>query len=145
MCQYYCMVAPYLTLKKCLIKKAWWELHKDAVCYFERILEEAPYKTGDKQPLTSQLTNHPSKTNCRAISALKRLKYLTYFTDINIYFLRIVFICILCEMFVSFLLWDKFIRVNFFMSYSPWPLLMYIYIYFLFFSNLISTSFTFGV
>ena len=30
----------------------------DAAYYFEKILEEAPYKTAIVQPLTSHLTNH---------------------------------------------------------------------------------------
>ena len=39
-----------------------YEQNKDAACYFEQILEAAPYKTAAVPPLTSHLTNHPSKT-----------------------------------------------------------------------------------
>ena len=42
-------------------KKAWWELHKDAACCFEQILEASPLKTAAVQPLTSHLANHISK------------------------------------------------------------------------------------
>ena len=44
-------------------KKAGWERHKNAVCCFKQILEAAPYKTADVQPINSHLTNHPRKTN----------------------------------------------------------------------------------
>ena len=36
---------------------------KDATCYFQIILEAVTYKIASVQPLTSHLTNHPSKTN----------------------------------------------------------------------------------
>ena len=50
-------------------EKATWELHKDDGICFEQILKEAPNKTADLRPLTSHLTNHPSKTSqtCRAL------------------------------------------------------------------------------
>ena len=44
-------------------EKARWELDKDTACYFEQILEAAAYKTAVIQPLTSHLTNHPTKTS----------------------------------------------------------------------------------
>ena len=34
-----------------------WELHKDAWCCFQQILETAPYKTAAVLPLTAHLTN----------------------------------------------------------------------------------------
>ena len=37
--------------------------HKDAVYYFEWVPEAASHKTAAVWPLTSHLTNHPSKTN----------------------------------------------------------------------------------
>ena len=40
-------------------ERATWELHKDAACYFEQILEVASYKTAPVQPFTSHLSNHP--------------------------------------------------------------------------------------
>ena len=46
--------------KTFLKKKARWELHKDTVCFFKQILEEAPHKTADVRPLASYLTNHQS-------------------------------------------------------------------------------------
>ena len=48
-------------------EKATCKLHKDAVCCFEQILEVALNKTVG--PLTSYLTNHPSKMSktCKAI------------------------------------------------------------------------------
>ena len=39
-------------------EKARWELHKNALCCFEQILEATPYKTADVQPL---LFYKPSK------------------------------------------------------------------------------------
>ena len=43
-------------------EKAWWELHKNAMCHFEQILEAIPHKTVPVLPLSSHLWNHPSKT-----------------------------------------------------------------------------------
>ena len=40
-----------------------WELHKNAICCLERILEAATYKTAAVWLLSSQLTNHLSKMN----------------------------------------------------------------------------------
>ena len=54
------MIAP-LGLQQNTWKEAIWELHKDAACCFEQILEATPYKTADVLPLTSYLTNHPIK------------------------------------------------------------------------------------
>ena len=50
-------------------EKARWELHKDAACCFEQILEAAPYKTAVVQPLASHLKNHPSNMNKTADEA----------------------------------------------------------------------------
>ena len=36
-----------------------WELHNNATCSFEQILEATPYKTAVVQPLTSHLTKYP--------------------------------------------------------------------------------------
>ena len=44
-------------------EKARWELHKNAVCWFEQILEAAPHKTAAARPRISNLRIHPSKTN----------------------------------------------------------------------------------
>ena len=44
-------------------EKARWEVHKNAASYFKQILEATSYKTEAIQPLASQCTNHPSKTN----------------------------------------------------------------------------------
>ena len=44
-------------------EKAIWELHKNVMCCFEQILEATPHKTLAIRPLTSHLTNYPSKTN----------------------------------------------------------------------------------
>ena len=44
-------------------EKANWELHKNATCYFEQILEAIPCKTEAVRSPISHLTNHPSKTN----------------------------------------------------------------------------------
>ena len=46
---------------KILQEKARWEIHKDIACCFEQKLEAAPYKTAAVRPLTTHLTNHPSK------------------------------------------------------------------------------------
>ena len=42
-------------------KKARWELHKNAKCCFEQILKVRLHKRATIGPLTSYLTNHPSK------------------------------------------------------------------------------------
>ena len=44
-------------------EKARWELHKNAVYYFEQILEAAPNKTAALRPLASYLINHSSMMN----------------------------------------------------------------------------------
>ena len=44
-------------------KKAKSELHKYVTCCFKQILEVTSQKTAAAQPLTSNLANHPSKTN----------------------------------------------------------------------------------
>ena len=44
-------------------EKARWELHKNAISYFEQILETIPHETTAVWPLTSHLKNHPRKTN----------------------------------------------------------------------------------
>ena len=49
----------HLDFNETLEEKAWWELHKDAVSYFDKIQESAPYKTATVRPLTSHIINHP--------------------------------------------------------------------------------------
>ena len=44
-------------------KKAWWVRHKNAMRCFEQICEETQDETADVRLLTSNLKNHPSKTN----------------------------------------------------------------------------------
>ena len=44
-------------------EKARQELHKDAACFFERILEPSSNKTAAVLPLMSHLINHPSEMN----------------------------------------------------------------------------------
>ena len=41
--EFFQAVLHHLDLNKMLEKKTWWELNKDAVCYFEKILEAASY------------------------------------------------------------------------------------------------------
>ena len=48
----------YLDSNKTLREKARWELHKDAACCFEQVLDAAPYKTTPVPPLTSHLSNY---------------------------------------------------------------------------------------
>ena len=50
-------------------EKARWELHKNAMCCLEQILEAILHKIAAVLPPTSRLTNHPSKTNktCKAL------------------------------------------------------------------------------
>ena len=54
-------------------KKARWELHKDAACYFKQILEAASNEVAAVQSLASHLKNHPSKMNktCRTLFEMK--------------------------------------------------------------------------
>ena len=56
---YWMVVHPNETLGE----KTWLELYKSYTCLFEKILEAALHQTVAVQPLTSHLTNHPSKTN----------------------------------------------------------------------------------
>ena len=51
------------TFNKIHGEKARWELHKDTMCCFEQNLEAMTHRTAAVKPLTSHLTNHPSKTN----------------------------------------------------------------------------------
>ena len=44
-------------------EKAQWELHKNAACYLEQILEATSHKTAAVWPPTSHLTNDLSKMN----------------------------------------------------------------------------------
>ena len=55
-------------------EKAKWELHKNAMCCFESILEAAPHKTVTAYPLASHLTNHQRKTNKTCLSHSWRSK-----------------------------------------------------------------------
>ena len=49
-----------------------WVLHNDAMYGFEQKLATAPYKTAAVWPLTSHLTNHPSKTCWSLLMNLRR-------------------------------------------------------------------------
>ena len=53
-------------------EKARWEVHKNAACSFEQILEVAPYRTAAVWPLTSNLTNHPRKMSKTCWAMLER-------------------------------------------------------------------------
>ena len=44
-------------------EKVRWELHKNAACCLEQILEAAPHKTAAVQPLTTYFINYSSKMN----------------------------------------------------------------------------------
>ena len=44
-------------------EKAWWELHKNAMCCFEQILGEGSHKTATVRPPAFYLTNHPNNPN----------------------------------------------------------------------------------
>ena len=44
-------------------KKASWELHKNATCCFEQILETVPHKRVAVWPPALHLIKHPSKMN----------------------------------------------------------------------------------
>ena len=55
--------ATYISSHKMLEEKACWGLHKDAACYFEKILEIAPHKTAFVQSLIFHLANHSSQMN----------------------------------------------------------------------------------
>ena len=39
-------------------EKTRWDIHKNAICGFEQILEATPHKTAAVYPFTSHLTNH---------------------------------------------------------------------------------------
>ena len=53
-------------------EKAWWELHKNATSYFEKILEATPHETTAVRPLTFHLKNYPNKMNNRYCSLLEK-------------------------------------------------------------------------
>ena len=42
-------------------EKGWKELHKNATCCFEQIMEAKPYKTAAVRSLTAYLPNYPNK------------------------------------------------------------------------------------
>ena len=54
-------ISTTVELNHLLFEMPWWDLNKDAACYFQQILEASPYKTASVQPLASHYTNHPSK------------------------------------------------------------------------------------
>ena len=54
---------PHLDSNETHGEKAKWELHKNAKCCFEQILEAALYENAVVWLLASNLTNHPSKMN----------------------------------------------------------------------------------
>ena len=62
----------HIDVNKIHREKTTWKLHKNAVCYIERILEIAPHKTAAVQPLGSHLRNHSSKTNKTRGALLKK-------------------------------------------------------------------------
>ena len=51
----------HLDSYKTLVEKARWELHKNAACYFQQILEAALCKTAVVQLLTYHFANYPRK------------------------------------------------------------------------------------
>ena len=53
----------YVDTNKMHGEKAWWELHKNATCCLEQILEATAYKTAAVRLPTSHLTKYSSKTN----------------------------------------------------------------------------------
>ena len=57
---------------KTLKIKAGWELHKNAACCFEQILEAITLKTAAIWPPTSHLTNHPNEMNKAFLIELKK-------------------------------------------------------------------------
>ena len=63
------------------VEKARQEPHKSVTCCFEQILEATPYKTAIVPPLTSHLTNNPSKMNksCRALREKQEQTHKQYF------------------------------------------------------------------
>ena len=65
----------YMDTNKMHGKKARQEPHKNAMCYFEQILEATPHKTAAVWSLTSHLTNHPSKTNKTWETLLEKQKW----------------------------------------------------------------------
>ena len=71
-------------------EKARREQHKNAAYYFKPILEAAIYKTTAVQPLTSHLTNHPSKmskTYCTLLNHWwKNLPHILCLLSISTYF-----------------------------------------------------------
>ena len=56
-------------------KEALCELHKNAACCFEQILEAAPHIATIAQPLTSHLTNHQSKTSKTCWARLVKIRW----------------------------------------------------------------------
>ena len=54
-------------------KETRWELHKNAACCLEQILETVPHKTVAVWTPTSHLANHSSKTNQTCGALLEKL------------------------------------------------------------------------
>ena len=50
----------HLDFNKSIGKKPRWEVHKNAACSFEQILEAALHKTAAIPPLAPYLKNHPN-------------------------------------------------------------------------------------
>ena len=55
-------------------EKATGEQYKDSACYFEQIQVAVLHKTATVQPLTSYITNHPSKTSKTCWAMLEKQK-----------------------------------------------------------------------
>ena len=58
--------------------KSKWKLRKDVACYFEQILEAAPYKTAVVQPFISYPANHQRKANKTCWAILKKEGLISY-------------------------------------------------------------------
>ena len=56
-------------------EKANWELHKNATCCFEQILEATAHKTTFGRPLPSHQTNNSSKTNETSWVLMEKYKW----------------------------------------------------------------------
>ena len=63
----------YVDANKMHKEKVSWELHKNAACCLEQILETALHKTAAVLPSASHLINHSSKTDKTCGALLKKL------------------------------------------------------------------------
>ncbi len=65
-------LSKHLWLQGTILKTNNLQLHKNAIYYFEQILEPTSFKTAAAWPLPTHLRNHPSKANKKYRTLLEK-------------------------------------------------------------------------